>query len=535
MGTYYKKSYQMKNTIIAIALIVSGVFTSCNNDAYEEPNVFADTGWYTSALRQTEINVGIDQYMSFSDLSQGTVNNSWTISSGNFFLKGPINRQDSIFDSFIINKGDTVTNDRTIHVLFKKSGLQTVRLYNTFNDSVAFRGNDTIPAVKIGDKWVMDKTFVIDVYDTIVPAIEIRQDGVLVDHTNPLDTIYIEAGGSLDFSDVTTIGRPNTWNWNVGGATNNEQEATLIFKKLGIWEGNVNLSRTGQNIPGDWENYQIPINFKVIPSSQPFVVSGAIKELEDQTIQVPFNGEFAPFTDQESFFTVHVNGNPFAVDKIEINEDDATILDIKLVDQIYESDDITISYDGMGSLESTDTRKPVAFSDLSVASYSLNVFDINAATLEDGGASASWVPSWEDDTLIEVTTDNPHSGEYSLKLTFDGEERNNALGFRYNPMSNGAKFILEADKTYIIEMWLYIEPGGDYPNFWPHIIGGQWKGWWTDASAAIGQWTKFSYEYAPGALKPASAIMLRIPDETTDKRGVMYFDDFVVKEKDIRP
>lgn len=523
----------MKNKIYAIALIVSSIFTSCNNNDYDAPNSNSDLGWYTSALRQTEWRIGINKYMSFADLSQGTIEHKWTIGQGNYFLEGPIQRQDSVFDQFIINRGATETTDKTIHVLFKKSGLQEIRLYNTFKDSVSFRGNDTIPAVQIGDKWVMDTTFVVDVYDTIVPAIEVRQAGVLVPHENPLDTIYVEAGGDIEFTDITTIGRPDTWNWNVGGSTSNQQVATLIFKKLGVWNGTLNLSRTTQNIPGDWESYKIPVNFKVIPSSQPFIVSGELKELENQTIQVPFNGEFSPFTGQEDHFTVSVNGTPFDINEININSDDATILDFTLVEQIYESDDITVSYDGLGDIESTDTRSPVAFTDLPVTSYFVNIFDENAATLEDGGASASWVPSWEDDTLIEVTTDNPHSGDYSLKLTFDGEERNRPGFYKLNPMSNGAKFLLE-NKTYLLEFYLYIEPGGDYNAIYPHFIGGQWQGWWTDASSAIGQWQKFSYTYAPGDLKPGSAIMLLTAGADPAKRGIYYYDDFVIKEKDVR-
>ena len=524
----------MKNKILAIALIVSAIFTSCNNNDYDAPNSNSDLGWYTSALRETEWKVGIDKYMSFSDLSQGTIDHKWTISEGNYFLKGPIQRLDSVFDQFIVNRGATETTDKTIHVLFKKSGLQDIRLYNTFKDSVAFRGNDTIPAVKMGDKWVMDTTFVVDVYDTIVPAIEVRQAGALVPHENPLDTIYIEAGDNLEFTDVTVIGRPDTWRWNVGGSSSTDQVATLVFKKLGVWNGSLQLSRTTQNVPGDWEQYQIPVNFKVIPSSQPFIISGEIVELEDQTIQIPFNGEFAPFTGQESHFTVNVNGNPFVIDEVTVNSADATLLEITLVDQIYESDDIDVSYDGMGTLESTDTRKPAAFSNLPISSYFVNIFSEDASTMEDGGASLSWVPSWEDDTLIEVTTDNPRTGDYSLKLTFDGIERKNPAGYKLNPMSNGAQFTLE-DKTYIIEFWLYIESGGDYNAIFPHVVNGQWKGWWTSASAAVDTWTKFSYEYAPGGLKPGSALMLLTAGASQTKTGVYYYDDFVIKEKDVRP
>ena len=461
----------MKNKILAIALIVSAIFISCNND-YDAPNSNSDLGWYTSALRETEWKVGINKYMSFSDLSQGTIDHKWTISEGNYFLKGPIERLDSVFDQFIVNRGATETTDKTIHVLFKKSGQQDIRLYNTFKDSVAFRGNDTIPAVKMGDKWVMDTTFVVDVYDTIVPAIEIRRGEDILPHENPLDTIYIEAGNSLEFTDVTVIGRPDTWKWSVGGSTSTEQVATLVFKKLGNWKGSVQLSRTAENTPGDWENYQIPVNFKVIPSSQPFQLFGDVAELENETIQLPFNGEFTSFENKEAFFKVNVNGMDFSITSVEINENDSTILDIVLDDPIYRPDVITVSLlDGSG-ITSTDNRPVVSFNNEAVVMHDVNLWNPTESSFEDG-PSGVWQQDQGPNGSVEYSTEQAYDGSYSLKISSTTDAFVRATG----AMSLGN---FEAGVEYKFTWKVYIDPITTAPSMGP------WFYWQQNADTPLG-------------------------------------------------
>ncbi|WP_243739314.1 hypothetical protein [Flavicella sediminum] len=533
----------MKNKIIiALSFVFAGLFVACQDEDYDEPNSFSDVGWYTSQLRQAEYNVGVGKYISFTDLSMGEIEHTWTIGEGNFFLKGPIQRLDSVFDKFIINAGDTVSTDPTIHVLFQKGGMQNVRLFNTFEDSVAFRGPAglIIPSVKVGDRWVMDQTFTVDVYDTIVPIIELSKGGAVIAHSNPLDTIKVEAGESLDITDLTVIGRPTTIAFNVGDAWASTQPggtATVVLKKLGLFEGAVNVSRSGQNIPGDWETYKIGSPIKVIPSSQPFVVTGTIAELEDQTIQIPFNGEFAPFAAKESFFEVKVNDVPASIKSLTINSSDETILDIELNDPIYKTDMVTVSLmDGSG-IESTDTRTPVAFTDQPVKMYDLgNLFDVNASGFEDAGVSGVWEPSWESDILLEYSTEQAASGTYSMKWTLDGVERKRPGFTMYNAFANGAKVNLKAGKTYRFSYKFYAVAGNTSNATWPHLTGGGlWKGYWTGISGdPVDQWVEKSIEYTADSDVFDVTFMMRLTgDDTT--RGVVYFDDFYLDELDDRP
>ncbi|MDN5211754.1 carbohydrate binding domain-containing protein [Fulvivirgaceae bacterium BMA12] len=510
----------MKNKLIILALFISGLFIACEEDNIEPAN-FSDAAWYTSIFRtpDNEYKIGIDDFISFSDLSQNVVDHNWTIPGGNFFLEGPITRQDSLLDEFIVNAGDTVSEDMTVHVLFKKSGLQTVKLYNTFTDSVAYRGLDTIPAQQINGKWVIENIFVVDVYDTIVADVSIRQKGAIV----PLgsDTIFVEAGDELEFIDITTIGRPDTRSWSVAGESSSDSVATIVFKKLGVFHASFTSSRTGQNIPGDWDPLKIPNPIKVIPSSKPFVLTGDIVELEDETIQVPYNGEFQPFINQEQFFTVKVNDVSFDISSVGINSQDATLLEIKLVDKIYRPDVITVSYAG-GDLQSTDTRSAGAFTDVPVVMHDVNLLSQAAYGFEDGGTA--WAARWDNNADFEFTTDKAASGTYSVKVDKKDGQANGGIE------SVNAQFDLEAGKTYVYRYKVWVDPSSAGNGTFDTWYLGQWKHFWVDAvNVPKGEWHTVTHEYTAGA-DETTRIFVRILDT-----GIYYFDDFYIVEKEERP
>ncbi|KAA5823725.1 hypothetical protein FPF71_13610 [Algibacter amylolyticus] len=523
----------MKNNIVILMFLLAVLFIGCQkDDDYEAPNSFSDVGWYFS---DTEGNLAtkINGYITFADLSQGVVSHEWSIGGGSYYLEMPIARQDSIFDGKIIGSG--TSTEKTVSVWFKKSGLQGVRLYNVFDEKVTFRGrkdeeNVFIDAEQVGDKWVIDTTFIVDVYDSIVPQIRIEHaEGGVVGHTNPQDTIFVEAGGTLNFFDETTIGRPDTWEWNVGTAKSNDQNASIVLKKLGIFKATLSISRTGQNIPGDFEFYRIPSPIKVIPSSQPFVVTPTdLMERKDQTIQVPFNGEFDAFIDQESFFSVKVNGAEFNIASVSINLDDATILDIKLSDQIYRNDDITVSYDGNGTLLSTDTRVPEAFTDLPVAMFQHEAIKFD---FETGGEN--FVPRDGENlatTTIGISTEQAASGTNSLKM--DAAASGNFSAW----INYTDTFSLNAGVPVMYEYKLY-KVSGTAINFLAPWIN---KG----GNATVSQFWHNTIQSAPFDEWTTIRTQLVTPSATADDynmyfrhngSGTIYLDDVRIIEPDERP
>ena len=520
----------MKNKIFLIALLLTGLFIGCEEDEYDAPNSFSDVGWYTSLLTQVPLQININNNVSFSDLSQGTLEHSWTIEEGNFFLNGPLPKKDSttVYEDYIATPIKTESLDKTVHVLFKNSGLQKVRLYNTFKDSVSFKGKQglvdiILPSVKMGDKWVIDTTFVVDVFDTIVPQMLIKQNGVVIPHENPNDTIYVEAGDFLEFTDLTTIGRPNTRFWNIGGNTASDSISKIVFKKLGATKGIFASSRTGQNIPGDYEQYKIPVNFKVVPSSKPFEVYGSLKELENETIQIPFNGEFAPFQNQEQYFDVKVNGTSFPITSIEINAADATILDVKLAGKIYRPDVITISYAG-GTLQSTDTRSPVAFTNLPVKMHDVNLWDNTIYGFENG--VAGWIKANDGAAgTVEYVTEHPATGNYCLKLT-------NPTGGAWTKASGeNVPVVLTGGKTYTVSYKVWIDPSTTAGSFGPWLFwaGGGQQFWTSFNGLARGEWITFTRDQAVPTTGPVY-FTLRV-----NAGAIMYLDDVRIVETEKRP
>jgi len=514
-----------KIIFVIFTSLLMALMMSCEEEEYVEPNDFSDVAFYTSQFRNEEFVIGVNDYISFADLSHNAIDHSWSISSGNYFLEGPISNSDTLLQKLIVNEGDTVSLEKTVHVLFSKTGLQTVRLYNTFKDSVAYRGTDTLSARKEGEVWVLDTTFVIDVYDTIAPLASVKQEGAEIAISE--DTIYVEAGTELEFTDLTTQGRPDTRSWNVRDvenglsiASSSDSVATLVFKKLGVYKATLNSSRTGQNIPAGFASLIISNPIKVIPSSKPFVLNGNIYEGEDQTIYVPYNGEFQPFAGVPSDFTVMVNGAAFNISSVSLNSDDATLIEIKLSDQIYRSDSITVSYVG-GTIKSTDERLAEAFSDVPVMMHDVNLLP-DGYGFEDGGAA--WAAMWDNGADFEFTTDKAASGQYSLKIV---KSEGQAAG---KIESINSLFCLEAGKTYEIRYKIWMPESNTAASMGIWLLP-NWKQFWDNlANKPRGEWVTVTKEYAPAAAEDGRRLMIQI---TAD--GEYYFDDFYLSEKDVRP
>lgn len=526
------KKHNIKLNLLGLLLLIGAIITGCNkDDDYEAPNSFSDVGWYFGYDNNwpDTLLTNKDDYITFSDLSQNALVHRWEIEPGNFFLKKPIARQDSIFSDKVAGSGSST--EKTVPVWFRNSGYNHVRLYNVFSEKVTFRGPDgyRADAKQVGDKWVIDTTFVVDVYDTIVPIIRVEQKGAVVNHTST-DTIYVEAGDSLEFFDLTTQGRPDDWTWNVAGSTSLEQNPSIVLKKLGAFGGNhVWMRRAGNGIPTDGERYAIRAPIKVIPSSQPFQLFGAITELENQLIQIPFNGEFAPFLDQEQYFTVTLNGTPNTNFQISINPDDATILDLMFNETIYRSDEIIISYDGSGTLESTDTRSPEPFTEtVNMFQHEAVVFDF-----EDESTHLNWTAHATNlaTTTIEVSSDVAASGSYSLKVD------SSAGGGNWSGFENLIEqYSLKAGVVYQMEYKIYKLPGAVINMNGPWITrdGSQTvQQFWNNTvrNAADETWTVVS----PGGRHTATGgddyeVFIR-----HNGQGVLYFDDIRIMEADNRP
>ncbi|AWW29550.1 hypothetical protein DN752_05065 [Echinicola strongylocentroti] len=516
----------MKRRYILLVFVFIAGLHSCVEDEYIAPTEFSDVGWYTSFLREPSYVTSVGQFESFSDLSQGAVAHTWSIDSGNFFLEGPISRNDTILTEFIINEGDTVSTEKTIHVLFQNPGIQYVRLVNKFRDSVAFRGLDTVSTKWDGEFWVMDTAFMVDVYDSIRAEAEMKYLEETIARGE--DTLFVEAGTEVAFIDRSTQGRPNARNWQIRNVdteevVNNSADSVALipFNKLGVYRAILTASRTGETIPPGTGRDTIPNPIKVIPSSKPFELTEDIVELEDQTLRMSFNGEFKPFSGGEELFTVKVNGEVFDITSVQPYAANPTKLDIKLAQEIYRPDVVTVSFAG-GELASVDERTPKAFTDIPVVMHSANLLDNTAYGFEDGGAG--WKAMWDNDSEVAFTTELAATGDYSLKVIKNEEHAGGKIH------SINAPFSLEPGKTYLFKYKIYVEEGTTAPSVSLWLLP-NWKQFWESAAdKPRGEWVEVTTEYEAIQGDANRRFMLQIPGN-----GTFYFDDFWVMEKEVRP
>ncbi|MBI9057100.1 MAG: hypothetical protein JEZ01_04965 [Labilibaculum sp.] len=528
----------MKNINLIFGLFMLLLVVGCD-DEYEPLNEYSDVQWYTDLSHGRSNAVGLDKYLSFSDLSQNALSHEWQLekNSGAMYLTGNINYKDSVYTNFIDEDATNISYDQTVSVLFTKPGLQNLRLLNTYNEYVEFIGADTLAAVKQGDVWVIDTTFVLDVYDTLQPAVKLFHNGVeildvpansgVVLADSASWPIYeIEAGESIEFVDMTTIDRPSGRNWMVPGGSGvaSDSVAEYFFYRLGTFKPMMDSNRDGVGIPYGYERQVIPMKIKVNKSSLPFELVGNINELEDQTLQLSVTGEMVPFFNQEEFFTVHVtNPNGFdqdiAVESVKINAQVGNMIDIKLSEPIYSYNDVvTVSYSG-GNIESLDERALTEMVDLPVVMYNPNVLNDPAYGFEDAGAG--WIPMWDNTATLDYTTEKAASGSYSLKMT--------QFGGKGKVESKNAPIAMKVGATYLYTYKVWIDAsttaGSISTWFFP-----EWKQNWVGiGSTPRGEWVTISKEYEYN-LGGTLIIMFTINGD-----GLVYVDDFSMIEMDVRP
>ncbi|ANQ51603.1 hypothetical protein MY04_4261 [Flammeovirga sp. MY04] len=267
------------------------LFGCKDDDLKLNANDFSDVTWYTSIAPGKPYAVAVGEHISFMDASQGVLTHHWEIDSGNYYLSPDFNSRDTL-DKYIMEGVGTIIEDVTANVLFKKSGIQRVRLYNTFSEEVTYRGYDTLSAVQREDGiWVIDTAFQVDVYADIDPHVFILKndeviaeltEGTVIDEDKALwDTLEINAGDKITYIDSTKIGRPDYRLWKLvnnaiteEGASLEEITTTFHFEKLGNQgAGSVSIQRANEELPMANLNVQLPYIFKVkTPEIQPSVI-----------------------------------------------------------------------------------------------------------------------------------------------------------------------------------------------------------------------------------------------------------------------
>ncbi|WP_139956909.1 hypothetical protein [Flavicella sediminum] len=408
----------IKNIVKLFFLLTLVVFTSCDQNDYEVPESFTDLSIAltsgASSAREAEVN----RFFSLMDMSAGAVKHEWRIPKGSFFLKGPIPNNLTNHDEYIINAGDTISSDKTVHVLFKKGDTATViQYYGEFNDSTSFIYNsfwdssinanveDTIKTIKIGDKWVAEHNFILDVYDTVVAAAELRlTDGTVIDHVDT-PSMTFTFGDTLVFEDLSNFlpnnnARPDESRWRLHTIEDNEEDWTyrtigtqtrdgdmekLLIEEyplmqLGSFRAELTATRARtETLRQSQDIYETPMIINVVPVAEnlEIISTEAVVESDSDVILIPINYRLKAFTENlAGNFTVKVDGTvrPVATaanQNAQLEGKRIAKIALTLETPLVPSDaskTITVSYSGT-KIVSLDDRPLQAFSDAPITVY----------------------------------------------------------------------------------------------------------------------------------------------------------------------
>ncbi|WP_157961041.1 hypothetical protein [Lutibacter citreus] len=563
----------MKN--IGIVSILFGLLflVGCDDDEYADysaPDQLSDVSWYMSVdpYSQDKYSISSNTFISFLDLSQGAVSHEWIIEEGNSFLKEGFNKNDSL-ELFTDEAAGLIIDKGKAHVLFRNSGFNKVRLVNKFTEKVSYNSEESpLEAFQEGDLWVIDTIFTFDVYGKLMPSFKIMQgdteiinitkdDLPSIDDAASWPTVEVEAGSFLTYVDLTTEDRPSGRSWSVAdGApvTSGLESADIKFFKLGTYPaGEIKSVRSG-NLPSANTIKIIPLNVRVIPSSQPFEISGIIKESIDEKISFQVSGELQPFTGEEGNFTVNVKNETtgfdqnIAVQTAGVRNDDATYLELKLAAPIYNSDVITVSYSG-GSIKSTDTRDLLDFANKQVVMYSagnilapnswsgFEVADANIKKAYAGPGSSFWVGAngTDADPFWARTIEKANTGDASMRFSVDGIDKT----YQIHTYGLGTIDKIPAG-TYKVSFMVYLEEGNTMGGFWT------WGGeviplaseLWSFDGLPRGEWVKMEHVITTDALDVKKKVSIVINTganpNASSGRQTMYLDDFSFVELEAR-
>lgn len=564
------------NIYLIICLILLG-FTSCEEKEYADftaPDELSDVSWLigTEPFVNDPFSINVDTQVPFLDLSQGAISHEWIIEEGNKFLKTGFKSQDSIFDDFIMeNAGLSLTNPKAF-VLFKNSGINKVRLLNKFKEKVTYKSSEGIlEAHQEGDFWVIDTTFTFDVYAKIKPAFSIFQEGneilnVTSDEETSLEdeaswpTVEIEAATGLTYIDNTTVGRPNGTTWIIPDGVPNQIggiEREIKFFKLGTFNAGTIRSLRLNELPRYTAEKVIPLKVKVVQSSQPFQFDGALSEDENEVIRFRVNGELVPFTGEESNFTVNVTNaltgfnQNIPVASARVSEDNAIFLELVLSAPIYNSDVVTVSYNGNGSIQSADERILQAFGPETVAMhFAGNIIPEKAhASFEEpsGAANRAFALNYftgnnnilgGGNFVFERNTERASDGMASMKWSTPAS----------NPFPNVnlwsfglARIASIPAGTYLLSYDLFIEPGTTLKTFRTEFNQPAFsRQIWDIENEPRGEWITVKNTVTTDEITPGMNLRFTFRPHAAENPGVtgaqvMYIDNLQFIELEVRP
>lgn len=568
---------RLENIYILVILLAFSFFVGACDNEYEPAGFVSDVSWYTSQRNGTDYQLNEDEYMAFMDLSQGLLSHEWIIEEGAYFLKDGFSKNDSL-PLFIDETKGLSSDDAAVSILFTKPGERKVRLYNTFSEKVSYKGAVEFEAIQEGDIWVIDTTFIVDVYGAMKPAFQVFQlvedeDGNIIEEKEILsvdeewdpqledaaewDTIEVEMGSRLKYVDLTTTDRPTgrTWTFfNKPNEVSNLAESIVYYNKLGDTNngaGTLRSERTSENnsVPSANTLKRIPLHVRTVASSKPFVFIGGLMEHEDESITFSVSGTVAKFSGIESAFTVNVTNDKTGFDEViavqlaEVNPEDPTSIKLTLADPIYNTDKIKVSYDpAKGEIKSSDERSLSLFTNEDVLIYAgENIldsdwagFEIYKSNIRSAYCDGYWAAAINDNGTYQRTETMSLSGIACMRYS-------STDGFTTNRTLQGSDFSKGGDipaGTFLVTLNIYLESGNTMTKIKTAIQTPYQAIPWDLTDVERGKWVTLSQEITTDLIVSGKRYDLLVnPADNPTAVGdqTFYIDDHSFTNLELRP
>ena len=539
----------MKKLIFSICLTTLLIF-GCDKEPITPLEIADFSVAVAGASRSTAGNIAIDNPLTFLDISRNVISREWTISDGGSFIRDDFTGADTDFTPFIIPSAGKISTEQKINVLFTTPGIQSVRIVNTFDEEPT---DGPATAVQQGSSWVIDTTYMVDVYANLQPAFKVFKgdEEVLSITANDLPdpnnsatwpVIELEAGQTLTYVDLTTVGRPNQRDWSFEGAvpaTSRDSVATVSYFALGTYQNSGFTAVRGSDRPAQEFLKIIPITIQVSPSTEPFLFVGNLNESIDETISFNVGGELAPFSGQEDAFTVNVTneGTGFNADipvsSAKVSDSDATKIELTLTAPIYNSDIVTVSYNGSG-ITSADARTLSEFGPEVVSmQFADNVlpsdwagFEVTNTNWKKAFCEGLWVGNSNgsaDAPVFTRTEDFSNVGIASMKFTLpDGIDADKTL-----QGTDFKDFGLPAG-SYLLSFKLYLDPANTMKTLNTVVNEPLTTISWDITNVARGEWVELSqiqsFDEAP--TKRYDLKVIAAENEGLSGEQIFYVDEY---------
>lgn len=524
----------MKKLYIKLSIIamVATLFVACDKE-YTAPTEEPNHNMVESSIKSNGNIMQVNGSFYLYDFSRGVEERAWEFPAGTTTLDG---------------SEMLTSSEKRVDVIFTEPGEKVIKLSHVFNGDVykddAFLGTNEAE---------MEITFtVMDSVRADFKAARVLDNSMLNNANGALN--QVQAGREVLYTDLST-GEPGSLRWIfkradgfmrefAGDAETGEATAKLSSS------GKYNLTMIASSDFG-LDTLEYVDYIEVIPSTDPMVLQSV---RADTKIYLQYGRDvFDPSTCPTTAFSLMVKNEgtdyPVAVSSLALNKDDPSIIELTLNAEIYNTDEIVISYDdAIGNLKSADDMVISSFTDEVVTFNRKDIFTTIGDGTVESSTNANWAYAWWGGVWgmynqnANVSTARPYEGSQSLYFDIL-PEGGGALNYKDNAGTALNVLSLEAGKVYEASMMVYIEEMGNAAtgdgfnpsvlwmrtDTWATLIGTEFNG-----SEVIGEWYKSTFIYTSDATEDI-AFIIRLYNASSTVSHKVYIDNIKFEELDSRP